>query len=302
MAALARLRNLASLETGMSLETSIDPVSTHEISLATPLGAVRLAARDHGLIGLWFCGQKYELPSSPVIATAHAVTVAVLEQGSRWLDQYFAGKADAPPPKLTPRGTAFQHEVWAGLATIAPATRMSYAALAAAIGKPAAVRAVAAAVGRNPLSILVPCHRVIGSSGQLTGFAGGLGRKRALLALEMGEPLPWRPVLRSYATQYPDPIDVAVGESVRFVDRSDDGEYAGWKWAIAGDGRQGWVPQSYFSVNAAAGRALRGYSARELDVHAGDEILELDAFSGWLWVIDRKLNCGWIPQVSVYPN
>ncbi len=176
---------------------------------------------------------------------------------------------------------------------------MSYASLAAAIGKPAAVRAAAAAVGRNPLSILVPCHRVLGAGGELTGFAGGLGRKRALLALEAGKPLPWRAVAHPYTAQYADPIEVAVGERVNFVDRADDGEYAGWKWAVATDGREGWVPRSYFTGDDGTGRALRGYSARELSVEAGVEVLELDAFSGWLWVIDRNGRRGWVPAVSL---
>lgn len=272
---------------------------TYELSIATPLGPARVAARQDRLVGLWFCGQKYEHPCVSSQGKPPAATAAVLAQAAEWLDRYFAGRADARLPTLGADGTPFQHQVWAGLTRIAPGATMSYASLAAAIGKPAAVRAAAAAVGRNPLSVLVPCHRVIGAGGELTGFAGGLGRKRALLALEARKPLPWQMVLRPYTAQYADPIEVAVGERVHFVDRADDGEYAGWKWAVASDGREGWVPRSYFSGSDSSARALRSYSARELNVAPGGEVLELDAFSGWLWVIDRNGRCGWVPVASL---
>lgn len=271
----------------------------HELTVSTPLGPARVAARHDRLVGLWFCGQKYEHPPVADPGKPPVATAAVLAQAARWLDTYFAGRADVNLPTLGADGTPFQQQVWAGLTRIAPGATMSYASLAAAIGKPAAVRAVAAAVGRNPLSILVPCHRVLGAGGDLTGFAGGLGRKRALLALEAGRPMPWRPVVRPHKAQYADPIEVAGGESVHFVDRADDGEYLGWKWAVASDGRGGWAPRSYFSGSDSSARALRGYSGQELSVAPGVEVLELDAHSGWLWVIDRNQRCGWVPAPSL---
>jgi len=116
-------------------------------------------------------------------------TAALLKQAQQQLNDYFAGRRRSfDLPLRLDTGTPFQNAVWQALTAIAYGTTCSYAALAQRLQRPSAVRAVAAAVGRNPLSILVPCHRVIGSRGQLTGYAGGLTRKRALLHLE-GVPL-----------------------------------------------------------------------------------------------------------------
>jgi O-6-methylguanine DNA methyltransferase len=175
----------------------------------------------------------------------------------------------------------------------------SYAALARSLGAPQAIRAAAAAVGRNPLSVVIPCHRVVGSDGSLTGYAGGLGRKRALLALEQGRGLPWRTIGSAYAPQYPDPIAVDVGERVRFQARPDDGEFPGWRWAEGADGRCGWVPEAWFRVDGDQGVARRRYSARELPVAAGDGVLVLDEFGGWLWVSNEAGDPGWIPASVV---
>ena len=88
----------------------------HELTLATPLGPVRLAARGDGLVGLWFCGQKFEGPRTQGTGKPATETSAVLKQGARWLEAYFAGKSDPPAPtKLAAEGTAFQQQVWAGL-------------------------------------------------------------------------------------------------------------------------------------------------------------------------------------------
>lgn len=270
-----------------------------EAHVETQLGPARLAASGDRLVGLWFRGQKYEPPLERPGSACPPETVTVLAAATQWLDAYFAGRPAPSQPAVGPSGTDFQRQVWNGLQRLAPGTTTTYGALAAAIGKPASTRAAAAAVGRNPISILVPCHRVIGADGQLTGFAGGLGRKRALLALESGRPLPWRRLRQDLVPQYPDPIDVEVGEQVDFIDRPDDGEFAGWKWAVARDGRGGWVPRDWFGPGDRGARALRSYSARELPGIAGDEILELNEFSGWLWVIDRAGNCGWIPTAAV---
>jgi methylated-DNA-[protein]-cysteine S-methyltransferase len=161
------------------------PVSTPvQACCATPLGPVRLLASAHGLAGLWFEDQKHrpealdtEWPSQP----QHPLLVRAQTQ----LAQYFAGQRPHfdLPLDLGPC-TALQQRVWQALLEIAPGDTCSYGELARRIGQPRAVRAVAGAVGRNRLSIFVPCHRVLGSDGSLTGYAGGLARKRALLELE----------------------------------------------------------------------------------------------------------------------
>jgi len=100
------------------------------------------------------------------------------------LSEYFAGARTTFTLPLSPAGTAFQREVWGAIAAIPYAETAAYRDLASRIGRPASIRAAGAATGRNPLSIIVPCHRVVGADGTLTGYAGGLERKRALLALE----------------------------------------------------------------------------------------------------------------------
>ena len=270
-----------------------------ELKVPTPLGDVRVAAADDRLTGLWFCGQKYEHPPVPAHRASSAANGAVLDAAAQWLADYFAGEVGTLAAIVGPAGTAFQRSVWDGLQRIAPGSTSTYGAVAAAIGKPDATRAAAAAIGRNPISILIPCHRVVGADGQLTGYAGGLGRKRALLALEAGQPLPWQTVTTAYRPQYSDPIAVTVGDSVRFVDRADDGEYAGWKWAVANDGRAGWVPREWFSAGQGSATAQRSYSARELAANAGDQILELDRFSGWIWAITPGGQTGWLPAAAI---
>jgi methylated-DNA-[protein]-cysteine S-methyltransferase len=154
--------------------------------LASPLGPLTAAATDHGLAGLWFDGQAHhpgplaapENPRHPVLAQARR------ELEAYWKD---AGAAFSVPLDL--QGTDFQRKVWRALRRIRPGSTSSYAAIAARAGSPAALRAAGAAIGRNPVSIIVPCHRVLGRDGSLTGYAGGLGRKRALL---QGEGVPIR--------------------------------------------------------------------------------------------------------------
>jgi methylated-DNA-[protein]-cysteine S-methyltransferase len=110
----------------------------------------------------------------------------VLVEARRQLDAYFAGELTEFDLPLNPAGTPFQRSVWEQLARIPYASTTSYGAIAAAIGRPTAARAVGMANGRNPIGIIVPCHRVIGSGGALIGYAGGLDRKRTLLAMEAG--------------------------------------------------------------------------------------------------------------------
>ena len=156
--------------------------STVRISCPSPLGPLILAATDTGLAGVWFENQKH-LPDTSVwpVQPDHPV----LQTATRQLAEYFAGQRRHFELPLDIRaGTPFQQSVWQALLTIAPGATLSYGTLSQRIGKPRAVRAVGAAVGRNPLSIVVPCHRVLGAQGALTGYAGGLDRKIALLQLE----------------------------------------------------------------------------------------------------------------------
>ncbi len=149
----------------------------------SPLGPMLIAARTGELAGLWFEGQKHWPADAQgwLRDDGHPVLV----QARRQLDDYFAGRrAGFDLPLDLSGGTAFQARVWQALRRIPAGTTLSYSALAASIGAPAAVRAVGAAVGRNPVSIVVPCHRVLGAGGALTGYAGGLERKNALLRLE----------------------------------------------------------------------------------------------------------------------
>lgn len=149
----------------------------------SPLGNITLAAHDDALVGIWFEGQQHwpsELQKWPPVQSH-----AVIDTAAKQLLEYFSGKRKHfdVPLDLT-SGTAFQQSVWHSLLTIPPGETVSYGAVGQRIGKPSAVRAVGAAVGRNPFSIIVPCHRVIGANGSLTGYAGGLDRKVALLTLE----------------------------------------------------------------------------------------------------------------------
>ncbi|MBM4213531.1 MAG: methylated-DNA--[protein]-cysteine S-methyltransferase [Gammaproteobacteria bacterium] len=152
----------------------------------SPLGDMILAASAKGLCGVWFAGQKH----LPVFsAWTKAERNPLLNETRRALTGYFASKDETFDFSLDlSAGTEFQQQVWRALQRIAPGRTTTYSDIARRIGKPSAVRAVAAAIGRNPLSIIVPCHRVIGRDGSLTGYAGGQQRKAALLALEAGYP------------------------------------------------------------------------------------------------------------------
>ncbi len=151
--------------------------------IPTPLGPLTAAATERGLAGLWFDGQQHH-PGT--LDAPHDDGQRFIVQARRELAAYFAGAAVRFRVPLDPQGTPFQRAVWQALAAIPSGCYESYGALAARLGRPTAARAVGAAVGRNPVSIVVPCHRVLGRGGALTGYAGGLERKRALLALEAG--------------------------------------------------------------------------------------------------------------------
>ena len=153
----------------------------------SPLGGILLAADDIGLTGLWFEGQKY---FARTLDTVHQEQeTAVLSEARRWLDVYFSGQKPDFQVPLHFQGTTFQKEVWEILLSIPYGETTTYGAiakqLAAKRGLPhLSAQAVGSAVGHNKISIIVPCHRVIGADGSLTGYAGGIWRKEKLLALE----------------------------------------------------------------------------------------------------------------------
>ena len=156
--------------------------STIYTKMTSPLGSVILSATDMGLSGIWFDGQKH-LP--PFKSWKSATDNPYLLQAQDSLQAYFAKETKRFEMSLDLHaGTAFQQQVWLALLKIPYGRTVTYQEISHYIGSPTSVRAVAGAVGRNPLSIMVPCHRVIGSNGTLTGYAGGLDRKLALLTLE----------------------------------------------------------------------------------------------------------------------
>lgn len=155
---------------------------TAQTTIETPLGRMLLARTASGLAGAWFEGQKHH----PGALTApRRDDDPLLSLAANVLRAYFAGEPVEPSAvELDVDGTRFQNAVWQELRAIPAGSTRTYADVARALGNPAASRAVGAAVGRNPLSVLVPCHRVVGHNGALTGYAGGLERKRTLLELE----------------------------------------------------------------------------------------------------------------------
>lgn len=156
--------------------------STLQASYDSPLGRIILAVTGEQLVGVWFDGQRHQPDTSTwPVATDHPV----LQLAKTQLSEYFAGQRTTfELPLALDRGTDFQQAVWRALLNVPSGATVTYGELSQRVGKPAAVRAVGGAVGRNPLSIVVPCHRVLGANGALTGYAGGLERKTALLHLE----------------------------------------------------------------------------------------------------------------------
>lgn len=156
-----------------------------QTTIASPLGPMLLAASPAGLAGIWFTDQRHLPPAERIRAWPPEPTHPALIAAAGQLGAYFGGKLTRfDLPLDLSAGTPFQQSVWQALRQIPAGSTLSYGDLARQIGQPAAVRAVGAAVGRNPLSIVVPCHRVLGAGGALTGYAGGLHRKTALLQLE----------------------------------------------------------------------------------------------------------------------
>ncbi|HYC45678.1 MAG TPA: methylated-DNA--[protein]-cysteine S-methyltransferase [Burkholderiales bacterium] len=152
----------------------------------SPYGQMLLVAGNEALSGVYFDGQKYHPGIDPEWRRdSHH---APLAQAKRELSEYFGRERRRFDVALAPEGTPYQQSVWSAISTVAFGETVTYGELARRAGSPRNARAAGAATGRNPLTIIVPCHRIVGSSGSLTGYAGGLERKRALLALE--SPIP----------------------------------------------------------------------------------------------------------------
>jgi methylated-DNA-[protein]-cysteine S-methyltransferase len=147
----------------------------------SPLGTLILQANDHGLLGLWFEAQT----TRPHDLGQREYHCPLLNQAIAQLADYFSGQRRQFSLPLAAQGSAFQIQVWQTLAKIPYGHTCSYQDIANSIGNPKAVRAVGSANANNPISIIVPCHRVIGKTSKLTGYAGGIERKRALLELEL---------------------------------------------------------------------------------------------------------------------
>jgi len=150
--------------------------------LATPLGTLLATAAGGALTGLYFEGRPHApLPGADWVEDAAA---APLRECAKQLREYFDGVRRTFDLPLTPDGSPFQRRVWIEIAAIPYGETITYTDLAARAGAPGSARAAGAATGRNPLSIIVPCHRVVGSDGRLTGYAGGVDRKAKLLEIE----------------------------------------------------------------------------------------------------------------------
>lgn len=144
------------------------------------LGTILLGGNSDGLCGLWFEGQKH-IPS--LLPTWRNDRLEIFEETRMWLDIYFAGQEPDFTPRIVLNGTTFRNRVWNELLRIPYGATITYGELAKKVGCHSA-RAIGNAVGHNPISIIVPCHRVVGSGGTLTGYAGGIDRKKALLTME----------------------------------------------------------------------------------------------------------------------
>lgn len=152
----------------------------------TPLGPVLMSGDGEALTGLWFMGQAHF--GQGLSPAAVARERPVFRETEAWLERYFGGAVPEGRPALAPEGTDFQRAVWDMLLTIPYGETRTYGEIAASLsrqlGRNVSARAVGGAVGRNPISLIIPCHRVLGAGGRLTGYAGGLERKTALLQLE----------------------------------------------------------------------------------------------------------------------
>ena len=164
---------------------SIQSACVAQLRFNSPLGPMVLARTARGLAGAWFDGQQHH-PGE--LAAPLRAGDELLRETLQQLGRYFSGWATQFTLPLDLLGTPFQRRVWNALLQIEPGRTLRYGDIAARIGAPQAARAVGAAIGRNPVCVIVPCHRVLGAGGALTGYAGGLERKVALLELERSHP------------------------------------------------------------------------------------------------------------------
>lgn len=153
----------------------------------SPLGGITLASDGVSLTGLWFDGQKYF--GSILSVERQEKELSIFDRTEKWLDVYFGGKAPDFTPSISLKGTDFQKTVWDILLTISFGQTMTYGEIAERVASQRGLsrisaQAVGGAVGHNPISLIVPCHRVVGSDGSLTGYAGGVDKKRWLLDME----------------------------------------------------------------------------------------------------------------------
>ena len=148
----------------------------------SPCGGMLIAASDAGITGIYFDRQKYHPKRGS--DWQHAPENAHLKDAKRQLAEYFAGERREFDLELDPAGSGFQKRVWKAISAVPYGRTITYGELARRAGFPEGARAAGAATGRNPIGIVVPCHRIVGADGSLTGYAGGLEKKRALLALE----------------------------------------------------------------------------------------------------------------------
>lgn len=158
---------------------------THDYN--SPLGRIVLAADGQALTGLWFEGQKYF--AAKLDRSHEQKELPVFEQAEKWLAMYFSGRTPDFTPPLILKGTSFQREVWETMLAIPFGQTTTYAEIALKIAKSRGLasmsaQAVGNAVAHNPISLIIPCHRVVGSDGSLTGYAGGLEKKEWLLDME----------------------------------------------------------------------------------------------------------------------
>lgn len=151
----------------------------------SPLGGMTMASDGQALTALWFDGTRREHHFAD--GTSATTVLPIFDETRRWLDLYFAGKNPDFTPQLAPKGTPFQQRVWEILLIIPYGKTMSYGDVARQISPTMSAQAIGGAVGRNPIGIIIPCHRVIGADGSLTGYGGGLERKRWMLEMENKE-------------------------------------------------------------------------------------------------------------------
>jgi methylated-DNA-[protein]-cysteine S-methyltransferase len=196
IAAMVRRVNMKVTAMKETKRTGTGPVNHYSV-LKSPVGGLMLVADASALTGVYFADRDH-IPAERkhwILDPQHPV----LRRAEQELNEYFAGKRKTFSVPLRPKGTEFQQKVWREIARVPHGETATYSDLAKGAGSPAAVRAAGTSTGRNPIAIIVPCHRIIGKDGTLCGFAGGLDKKRFLLALEdpgvksLRRPSPTRP-------------------------------------------------------------------------------------------------------------